>query len=198
MLTSGSVMAERERSEQKGALSGVKGLVRATALPFLFSAMLASSTSGCAGSRFNGVEYRDKEVAFRLGPLPSGSRELQADDAKLSLQNDEIGATVAVAARCGQDSDDVPLKALLAHLFIQFTDRQILSEEELTLDGRAALEMELTARLDGVPRHFLVAVLKKNGCVYDFLHVDGGGDDARLIQSRDDFRQMVRGFQTLQ
>lgn len=151
----------------------------------------------CGGASFNGVEYRDKEVAFRLGAVPAGLRQVQASDAKVSFQNDEAGVTVAVAARCGQESDDVPLRALVQHLFIQFTERQLISEKEFSLDDRAALEMEMKARLDGVPRHFIVTVLKKDGCVYDFLHIDGGGQSSILEQSRADYRQMVRGFHTL-
>jgi hypothetical protein len=76
-------------------------------------------------------------------------------------------------------------------------NRTVISETKFTLDGRAALENELTADLDGVRRHFVVMVLKKDGCVYDFLHVDGDGTDPRLVQSRKDFRMMVKGFRTL-
>jgi hypothetical protein len=55
----------------------------------------------------------------------------------------------------------------------------------------------MVAYLDGVRRHFVVTVMKKDGCVYDFIHVDGGGDSLRLKESRDNFRKMVSGFETL-
>jgi hypothetical protein len=102
-----------------------------------------------------------------------------------------------VNARCGVDSDDVPLRALVGHLFLQLTDRKIISEQEFVLDSRAALTTEMVAYLDGVRRHFVVTVMKKDGCVYDFIHVDGGGDSLRLKESRDNFRKMVSGFETL-
>lgn len=152
---------------------------------------------GCAKKPFDGVEYRDREVAFRLGTLPAGLQQLKSDDALVTLQDDELGVTMMVGARCGQDSDDIPLRALVQHLFIQFTDRHQLSEREFQLDGRAALEMEIEAKLDGVSRHFVVTVLKKDGCVYDMVHVDGGGQGSGLVQSRQDFRTMVSGFHTL-
>ena len=152
---------------------------------------------GCAGSHFNGIEYRDQQVAFRLGQLPPGMRRVETEEARIALQNDAVGATVAVGARCGTDSDDVPLRALVRHLFLQFQDKKILDEEEFVLDARAALKTELSARLDGVKRHFVVVVMKKNHCVYDFLHVDRGGDDPVLKQSRRDFLEMVRGFSVL-
>ncbi len=159
---------------------------------------ISAQLAACAGASFNGVEYRDEDVAFRLGPVPAGMREIDSSDARVSFQDDQVGATVAVAARCGVDSDDVPLRALVQHLFLQFTDRQLLSEKKYQLDGRAALEVDMRAKLDGVPRRFIVTVIKKDGCVYDFLHIDGGGNRPELEQSRSDFRKMVSGFHTVE
>lgn len=161
----------------------------------LLGAPLAVSCGG--GAQFNGVEYRNDEVAFRLGELPSGVRQIDASEALLSFQNDEAGSTMAVSARCGLDAEDVPLKALVSHLFLQLTSRKTLSEEEFVLDDRAALTTEMTASLDGVQRHFVITVLKKDGCVYDFMHIDGGGERPDLKRSRAEFRRMVRGFRTL-
>jgi len=164
----------------------------------LLLAFLLLATSGCRGAKFDGTEYRDREVAFRLSYVPGELRALRSGDAKIAFQNDRAGSTIAISARCGVDSDDVPLRALVQHLFIQLTDRQTISEKEFVLDGRAALEMELGASLDGVKRHFVVAVLKKDGCVYDFIHVDGGGSSSQLETSRADFRKLVAGFSTLE
>ncbi len=174
----------------------MQSIRRRLALGFLGG--LCVLLAGCSSAQFNGTEYRDKEVAFRLGPVSPALRVLQADDAKVAFQNDQAGATVAVSARCGLDSDDVPLQALAQHLFLQLTERELIDEKKLTLDGRDALELEILASLDGVPRHFVVVVLKKNGCVYDFLHVDAGGNSSNLQDSRADFRAMVYGFRTLE
>lgn len=153
---------------------------------------------GCGGgSHFDGVEYRDDRVAFRLGPIPPGSRQIQATEALLAFENDRVGATIAVSARCSLESDDVPLRALVSHLFLQLTDRKVVAEREFQLDGRAALEVEQTASLDGVSRHFVVVVVKKDGCVYDMWHIDRGGAGAELAQARTQFRAMVAGFRTL-
>ncbi len=65
----------------------------------------------------------------------------------------------------------MPLTALTHHLFLHFTDRELASQKTVELDGREALRSELTARLDGVPKHFVIYVLKKDGCVYDFMHI---------------------------
>ncbi len=167
-------------------------------LPLLMVLFFCWSIWGCGASRFDGVEYRDRQVAFRLGALPEGMRQVETDEARIALQNDTVGATVAVGARCGQKSDDVPLQALVQHLFLQFEDKKVISEEQFVLNSRAALRSEVVARLDGVKRHFVVVVMKKNRCVYDFLHVDGGGDAPALRKSRRDFDEMIQGFVVLE
>jgi hypothetical protein len=159
--------------------------------------LLALTLFGCAGGSFNGTTYRDSEFAFRLGPVPAGVRRIDTDEALLAFRDDQASSTIAVSARCGKDGDDVPLEALVTHLFIRFTDRETISERRFRLAGRAALEVEMKARLDGVPSHFVITVLKRDGCVYDFIHIDAGGNDPRTLQSRKDFRSMVQGFSVL-
>jgi len=159
--------------------------------------LVTVATIGCAHSGFDGQVYRSSDLSFRLGPVPETARQVETSEALVALRDDQAGSTIAVSARCGQDSDDVPLRSLHQHLFIHFTDRRTIKEEEFTLAHRAALETEMVASLDGVSSHFVVVVLKHDGCVYDFIHVDGGGDSATIVQSRADFRAMVRGFEVL-
>ena len=116
---------------------------------------------------------------------------LAADHTLLAFRDRSGGATIAVNGRCGKDGDDVPLESLTHHLFLHFTERQVAGQSKLALDGRDALRTVLLAKLDGVPKHFTVVVLKKNGCVYDFLRI---GHDGSTVQ---DFDGFVRGFSTL-
>ena len=130
-------------------------------------------------------------MAFRVGPIPSTWRRIEADHTLLAFRDDQRGMTIALNGRCGKDGDDVPLESLTHHLFLQFRAREILSQERQKLDGRDALRTEMVAELDGVPKRFTVLVLKKDGCVYDFLRIgasETGGDD---------FDRFVQGFATL-
>ena len=154
------------------------------------------SLISCGGSSFNGTEYTSDELAFRIGPSPDGARLVQSNDALITLRNDQAGTSMAINGRCRLDGDDVPLRALATHLFLQFDERTQVTEKEFRLDGRSALEVELDASLDGVQQHFIVVVMKKDACVYDFIHVDSGGSDPGIVQSREQFRAMVQGFQT--
>jgi|SRR5690606_22028078 hypothetical protein len=149
---------------------------------------------GCGGGpHYDGNAFRSDELAFQIGPPPASWRPLDSDEALLAFRDDTSRATIAVNGRCHRDGDDVPLQALTHHLFLQFTDRELVEREELELDDRAALRTELVARLDGVPKHFTVYVLKKNGCVYDFLRIA----DVRSETGQQEFRSFVQTFRTV-
>ena len=147
----------------------------------------------CGGPHFNGTSYDDGTLRFRTGPIPGAWHPIEADGTLLAFRDDQASATLALNGRCGMDGDDVPLPSLTQHLFLQFTERQQKSQQELTLDGRAALRTELVGKLDGVPKQFLVYVLKKDNCVYDFWRIgDVGNGDASAFES------FVKGFATEQ
>jgi hypothetical protein len=157
-------------------------------------ALSALLLMACASSGFDGHVYKDNDVHFRVGPVPSAWRKLEVDDTRLAFRDDAANATVAVNARCGLDGDDVPLESLTQHLFLEFTDRTQLSQTKISLDGREALRSELGAALDGVKKQYLVYVLKKNSCVYDFMYI--AADSAP--GSRAEFERFVQGFAALE
>lgn len=152
---------------------------------------LSFVVAACGGQRFDGRRYDDGTLRFHTGPVPSGWRSIEADGTLLAFRDERAGATMAVNGRCGVDGDDVPLASLTQHLFLQFTERELQSQEELQLDGRAALRTELLGKLDGVPKQFLVYVLKKDGCVYDFWRIS----DPRASDYAA-FEGFVKGFTT--
>src|SRR5688572_904235 len=102
-------------------------------------AALLEIAAGCGGTQFSDGVYRDDELAFRIGPVPARWRQIEAEPARIAFRDDGNNATIALGGRCGKDGDDVPLQALTHHLFLHFTDRQVLSQEVRPLDGRDAL-----------------------------------------------------------
>ena len=153
----------------------------------------SSALPGCASSGFDGRVYHDDSMRFRVGPIPGTWRGITVDDALLAFRDDSANATVALNGRCGVDGDDVPLASLTQHLFLQFTEREPIAQQTLTLDGREALRTEINASLDGVKKRYLVYVLKKDGCVYDFMYIAADGAGA----SSAEFERFVQGFSTL-
>jgi hypothetical protein len=157
-------------------------------------ALTLPSLVACGSTQFDGRTYHGDGLAFRVGPVPSNWRSIEADAARLAFRDDAGRATIAVSGRCGKDGDDVPLEALTHHLFLHFTDRQIVNQRVLPLDGRDALRTELIAELDGVPKHYIVYVIKKDGCVYDLIRI---ADVASADQSQAEFERFVQGFAAL-
>ncbi len=159
--------------------------------------VLALGFLACAGPALSGNVFRKGDVAFRVGPIPEHWRlledpRLDGDLASFAFRSDERELTVGAAGRCGRDSDDVPLASLTRHLTIGFTDREVIAERNLTLAGRAALRTEMTAKLDGVQKHLVFVVVKKDYCVYDFWRISDAapGDSS-------EFDRFVAGFMTL-
>jgi hypothetical protein len=147
----------------------------------------------CGGSSFDGHVFRQGDLAFRVGAVPEAWHAIEVEGALIAYRDDRDAATIALNGRCGLDGDDVPLEALTHHLFIHFTDRQLVKQERFELAGRAALRSELVAALDGVEMHYEIVVLKKDGCVYDFMRVGPNGRDS----GREAFERFVSGFETL-
>lgn len=139
--------------------------------------------------------YQNDEVQFRVGPVPANWRPIEVEGTLIAFRDDAAGATVAVNGRCGKDADDVPLEALTHHLFLEFTERHMRSQQKIWLDGRQALRTEMDAALDGVPKRYTVYVLKKNGCVYDFLRI---AQPSEAAETDDAFERFVSGFATVE
>ena len=160
-------------------------------LPRASAGLALGALVACSPAHFDGEVFRKGDVAFRLEHLPPHWRRIEINDTALAFRDDRNDATVGVNGRCGKDAEDVPLQSLTQHLFLQFTERQVEAQELFSLDGREALRTEMVAKLDGVPKYFHVVVLKKDGCVYDFLQIANGHQDTG------DFLEFVRGFSSL-
>jgi hypothetical protein len=159
------------------------------------AALSCALVMACASTGFDGRLYHDEDMQFRVGPIPSTWHRIDVDGARLAFRDDAANATVAVNGRCKVDGDDVPLASLTQHLFLEFTERTQTSQSTVSLDGREALRTEVTAALDGVKKQYLVYVLKKDSCVYDFMYIAAGPDaDAG---ARAGFERFVQGFATV-
>jgi hypothetical protein len=150
--------------------------------------------AACSGPALRGDVYRGDGLAFRLGEVPATWRLLDVKHVRLAFRDEPAEATVLVNARCGHDGDDVPLLALMQHLFMNFTERQTLEQKVVPLDGREAMHTILSAKLDGVPKMFDAFVLKKDGCVYDFVAISA---PPKFEPNRQAFESFVAGFHTI-
>ena len=148
----------------------------------------------CSGPALKGDVYRGDGLAFRLGEVSPTWKRLQVTNARLAFRDPSAESTVLVNARCGKDGEDEPLLALTQHLFMTFTERETLEQKVVPMDGREAMRTILRAKLDGVPKMFDAYVLKKDGCVYDFVVIS---PPDKFEANRQVFESFVGGFHTM-
>lgn len=161
-------------------------------------AVLACFTAiaGCGGSqtRFDGAVFRDGKVAFRVNNVPAAWERISVTDASLAFRDAGHDGSILVNGRCGlRGVDDTPLSALTGHLVMGTTERELDAEVVVPLDSREALHTQMRAKLDGVKMAYDIFVLKKDGCVYDFVYV---APPDRAAAGSIDFEHFVMGFRT--
>jgi hypothetical protein len=164
------------------------------AAPLLAAALALAAGAAACSSAFDGTVYRGEGFAFRIAPPPASWTRIVVSHAALAYRDEDSLGTIAVDARCGGSSDDVPLASLTQHLFIGFTEREILDQQVVPFDGREAMHTVLAAKLDGVPQKFDVWVMKKDGCVHDLYYL---ADPARFDRGAAAFQRFVHGFATV-
>lgn len=139
-------------------------LIRVT---LLFASLLVAACS----TSFDGRTYHGQGFSFSVPAPPARWEMLRVKESALTFDDPQTGAMIAVNGRCDRDGEDVPLRSLTKHLFLQFTSVEVNTEEVVPFDGREAMRSDVSAKLDGVGRHLVVWVMKKDKCVYDLWYI---------------------------
>lgn len=162
------------------------------AIAVIFSVFLPA----CGGSRgsFERGIFREGPVAFQIGPVPEGWRKVEVTKASLAFRDDAHEGTVLVNAHCSSSDSNTPLSALTNQLLIGSTEREFVSQETEPFDQREVMHSKLRAKWDGVPTSHDVFVLKKDGCVYDFVFMSPPASFDAGVPS---FESFVKSFRTL-
>lgn len=157
-------------------------------------AVLATAlvTAGCTSSgTYREGEFTGGEADFHVGELgPEWTRLRVRDQNDLAFVHGPTSGIIQANASC-QPGLDIPLEALRNHLLIGFTERNVVEERRIEVDGREALDMHVLAELDGVPVEFRLTILKKNDCVFDMALVAAPDTYAGLVP---EYEHFVGGF----
>jgi hypothetical protein len=154
-----------------------------------------SCLAGCsAPNHLEGSLYQNGSVSFRVPPVPDGWARIEVSDANLAFRDDAREASILVDGRCNRRDEDAPLTALTEHLIIGTTAREFVSEDVVAFDSREAQHTVMRAKLDGVTMQYDIYVLKKDGCVYDFVYV---APPDRFADGAPRFEQFATGFHTV-
>jgi hypothetical protein len=138
----------------------------------------------------NGVLHKG-DLSVQLGPVPGGWQPLRVEGADVAYRDPAREGSALFDVRCGRRDDDAPLSVLTEHLIMGTTDRELVGEETVPLDGREALHTLMRAKLDGVPMNYDIYVMKKDGCVYDLVYV---APPDRFAEGQSDFERFAHGL----
>ena len=161
-------------------------------MPMLGLLGLLAGLAACAGTgSLRGSDYQRGAVHYRVGTLPAEWRRIHVRGADLVFRHQQ-GGTLMVSAQC-PSSEDAPLEVLVNHLLFDIEHQKEHSRALLTVDGRAALRIQLDGELDGVRIALDLVVLKKDGCAYDLQLATS---PQKLAARQPDFEAFLRGFST--
>jgi hypothetical protein len=161
--------------------------------------MMAVAIAGglaCGGStqHFDGQVYRGGKIAFRVPAVPPEWKRIDVSDASIAFRDDAHEASILLNGRCYGRDDDTPLRALTQHLILGTTERSFDVEETIPFDAREAQHTIMRAKLDGVAMTYDIYVMKKDGCVYDFVYVAA---PERFAEGSPAFERFVAGVHTI-
>lgn len=117
----------------------------------------------------HGTVFLSRDGGYHVGPLPAGWRRLRTGARAVVFHHDATGATISTSALCGAAYEDLPLSALMGHLFSGFPTERIVTTRPSPLAGREALRQVSIRKVDGVALQFDAVVIKKHRCTFDFV-----------------------------
>lgn len=161
---------------------------------FVLVFVLLLFTSGCPATGLKEGVFVKGELRYTVGSLSGGWREIKVTENDQAYFHRDYGAVIQANATCRADYEDASLATLTSHLFSGLTDRKVIVSQQRTVDKRAALYTELSARLDGVSIQIAILLLKKNECVFDFAYFTRPHNYGRGIG---DFHRFIYGFRVL-
>jgi len=146
----------------------------------------------CSHGRLEQGLFTKSEISYRIGDVPKGWRLINFHENDIVYQAEDSPHLMAVNSTC-RDYEDAPLPVLTRHLLMGFTERKLIEQETRSLDSREALFSHYEAKMDGVPIEFLLVVMKKNGCAFDFTYISPLG---RFEEKRATFEALLNSFTT--
>jgi hypothetical protein len=174
--------------------SNQKSFVLSSSIPKAFAvagaAALVILSSGCVSVNLGGGKgpERSKDVRFEApgGPF----QKLQKTQADAAWQNPANGNSISYLSTCNESSDP-GLETATEEMISVLGETKTLTQKSYMFDGRAALDTEAEAKVEGVPTKIRTLVFKKNGCLYTLSLL---GVSKTFSDDQKYFDHFVKGF----
>ena len=128
-----------------------------------------SSGDGGGGS-LSGDVYKTEDTSYRIGSLPSGWKRQDVKGGDLVYQNASLRATITVNSNCDGKKVNHHLTVLSDSLVIGISGKELISREEIVVDGEPALYSIYEGSFDNVPIKISTLIFKKGSCIYEFTY----------------------------
>lgn len=159
--------------------------------------LTAALMLGCA-KQPSGVESSPKKTSkdegrYTTGEPGDGWSKVKPGGADKAWFHKATGATIYFDSNCKERFEDGKLTALLTHLTFGIAQGDPTREEEMMLDGRAALIRVQPGQIDGVQVRVGAVVTKKDRCLYDGLLI---ASPSTFDSHWSTFSKVFAGFKT--
>jgi hypothetical protein len=104
---------------------------------------------------------------LEVGTDPNAPDSMKAD---VAYENPDTGAIISLNSLCRKYSD-ASLESLTANLVRGIGKRELIDQQEITVNGAKALDSVYSGEVDKVPLRIRTVVLAKASCTYDFIYV---------------------------
>lgn len=152
---------------------------------FIFCLMF----SGCVSVNV-GAPDATKAVKVELNPPALPFNEVRKNHADRFWLSDKTGNSISYLSEC-ESSQDPTLSQVLNGFRQSLTDSQVLSEEKLLFNQRAALKAQMSGFVDGVESRIEALIFKKNNCLYVLTYI---GVPVSFDEERAQFGHFLDGF----
>lgn len=91
----------------------------------------------------------------------------------VAYQSKDTASIISIDSACrnANSQSQADLKTLTDMLFLGITDVTLREERGVELEKNPALKTTLSGKLNGEPIMFQTVVMKRGGCVYDFVYM---------------------------
>jgi hypothetical protein len=150
----------------------------------LFTILISCSTESGAYKKSNNVEN------LLLKNTPKPWSEINNEGSDYALQNTKTKSLFLFNSAC-RKYEASSLNNLTTSLFSGLEEFKELENKSVPYQGREAIEIAATGKLDGVQRFFRIVTFQKNNCIYDFVlistnqkNLDNDSNDLKLFLQR--------------
>lgn len=155
----------------------------------VLSLTLIALASACVSVNLGGKgPERSKNVSYSApgGPF----QQLKKTEADAAWQNFSNGNSISYLSTCNESADP-SLETATEEMISVLGSTRTLTQKSYMFDGRAALDTQAEAKVEGVPTKMRTLVFKKNGCLYTLSLL---GVTKNFDQDQKYFDGFVRGF----